>query len=161
MKKSIYKSNEEIAEILIDTYGEIIYKLAFLYLGNQNMADEIFQAVFYKAMKNPSRFQQENNEKNWLIRTTIQACKKLINPNLYKEIEAESQVNGHLYPLLMQLPSKYREVMVLSYYVNLADVEIAAILRIAQSSIPRYLFKGEQTLQKIIEERGDDDETSN
>ena len=45
-------STHEPVERLIETYGQEVYKIAYFYMKNTQLAEDVFQEVFYKVMKN-------------------------------------------------------------------------------------------------------------
>lgn len=136
MNKSIYKPIEEVVEPLIDAHGEDVYKMAFFYVRNQKLTESIFQDVFFKAMKYYSRSQKDHNERIWLMRTTMQICRKSIKGSSllrYPNKDKQNQTND---TFLLQLPPKQREVIILTFYGNFTIEEAEVILKIPQGAIP-------------------------
>ena len=57
MKKDTYHSAQMVVERLIEDYGQDVLKIAYLYVKDQQLAEDIFQEVFYKVMKNYHKFE--------------------------------------------------------------------------------------------------------
>ena len=65
------------AEDVIRQYATMVYRLAFARSGTKDDADEIFQEVLFRYLKNQSVFESEEHCKAWLIRVTINCPRKL------------------------------------------------------------------------------------
>ena len=72
------KANEqkEYQEI-VEKYSNMVYRLAYFYTNSKYDADDIYQDVFLKYLQNKKQFENEEHKKAWLIRVTINCCKKL------------------------------------------------------------------------------------
>ena len=143
-------STHEPVERLIETYGQEVYKIAYFYMKNTQLAEDVFQEVFYKVMKNYDKFQHQSSEKTWLIRITINTCKDMLRTSWIKRVTtfgvyqdskndyekpfdiAQQETNRELYELIQKLPSKYKEVILLFYYKELSYEEISEILKISE-----------------------------
>lgn len=62
---------------LYEKYGDMLYKIAFLYFGNKHDAEDALQEVFVKALlKIPN--DTDSHQKAWLIRVTQNQCKDML-----------------------------------------------------------------------------------
>ena len=61
---------EEVMEAFADT----VTRLAYLRMGNEQDAKDIFQNVFLKLYTQTMEFHDPQHVKAWLIQTTIHAC---------------------------------------------------------------------------------------
>ena len=86
MKKDTYQSAQMVVERLIEDYGQDVLKIAYLYVKDQQLAEDIFQEVFYKVMKNYHKFEHLSSEKTWLIRITINTCKDLLRTSWLRRV---------------------------------------------------------------------------
>ena len=135
MKKDTYQSAQMVVERLIEDYGQDVLKIAYLYVKDQQLAEDIFQEVFYKVMKNYHKFEHLSSEKTWLIRITINTCKDLLRTSWLRRVTTfgtleeqnqtqyeqpfdmtQSESNNELYEMIMKLPQRYKEVILLFYY---------------------------------------------
>ena len=55
-------------------YGEMLYRIAFVYLGNPDDTEDILQEVFITLLYNSPEFKSKEHEKAWLIRITQNKC---------------------------------------------------------------------------------------
>jgi len=69
----MYIENDNASKI--DMYTEVLYRIAFTYLGNRSDAEDIVQETFLKYIKKKTKFDNDEHEKAWLIRVTINLCK--------------------------------------------------------------------------------------
>ena len=86
MKKDTYQSAQMVVERLIEDYGQDVLKIAYLYVKDQQLAEDIFQEVFYKVMKNYHKFEHLSSEKTWLIRITLNTCKDLLRTSWLRRV---------------------------------------------------------------------------
>ena len=174
MKKDTYQSAQMVVERLIEDYGQDVLKIAYLYVKDQQLAEDIFQEVFYKVMKNYHKFEHLSSEKTWLIRITINTCKDLLRTSWLRRVTTfgtleeqnqtqyeqpfdmtQSESNNELYEMIMKLPQRYKEVILLFYYEDFSYDEMAKILNIPQGTVQSRLARGREKLKKMMEERGE------
>ena len=83
---------EHIKEItpeeVIDRYADMVYRLALLQVNNQTDAEDVFQEVFIRLVKNIHKLQSWEHVKAWLIRVTINCSKKHFTSNATKSFYA-------------------------------------------------------------------------
>ena len=174
MKKDTYHSAQMVVERLIEDYGQDVLKIAYLYVKDQQLAEDIFQEVFYKVMKNYHKFEHLSSEKTWLIRITINTCKDLLRTSWLRRVTTfgtleeqnqtqyeqpfdmtQSESNNELYEMIMKLPQRYKEVILLFYYEDFSYDEMAKILNIPKGTVQSRLARGREKLKKMMEERGE------
>ena len=148
-------------------YGESLIRLAFTYVKDIHKAEDIIQDVFLKVYANLHQFKGESSFKTYLYRITINQCKDYLKSwsfkNLFfteKNIEYsfdsfESTVlrfeeNYELGMKILDLPIKYREVIILHYYQDYSISEIATLLTVSESTIHTRLRRAKQRLKEKI-----------
>lgn len=172
MSLSTHEPIERVVERLIEMHGQEVYKIAYFYMKEQQLAEDVFQEVFYKVMKNYYKFQHQSSEKTWLIRITINTCKDALRTSWIKRVTTfgtwqdserdvekpfdieQQETNRELYELIQKLPSKYKEVILLFYYKDLSYAEISEILDIPEGTVRSRLSRAREKLKKMINERG-------
>lgn len=148
---------KEDIEAAIERYTDMISKIAYSYTKNKETAEDMTQNVFLKYMTNTNEFCEEAHKKAWLIRVTINECKKYFRrlnlqfkhpvPDILKPPE-----HSEVYDAVMQLPQKYRVAIHLYYYEELSVKEISLILKKNENTILSLLHRARQKLKKIMEE---------
>ena len=63
------------AERLVQTYSDLILRLAYTYLKSTHDAEDICQNIFLKLLTGGQTFDSPAHEKAWIIRATANACK--------------------------------------------------------------------------------------
>ena len=105
----------------IERYADMVTRLCMVYLKNEADTEDIFQTVFLKYTLNSVEFENEEHEKAWLIRVTINACKDLLKSffrsrtisieELSGEFAGSREDNSYVMQAVLSLPKKYREVV--------------------------------------------------
>ena len=77
MKEELFGRHGTVnAETAIYTYGEMVYRLSLIQMKNRSEADDVFQEVFLRLVKYKDRIRSEEHLKAWLLRVTLNCCKK-------------------------------------------------------------------------------------
>ncbi len=142
---------------LIDKYADTVYKVAYSQTNNKYDADDVFQTVFLKCMRKHPTFMNEQHEKAWLIRTTVNCCKDIwrspwnqrMQP-LDDSLESEGKEETMLEDFLRQLPPKYRLVIHLFYYEEMSVSEIGRLLKKKESTVKMQLTRARRLLKEFI-----------
>lgn len=154
----------------IEQYADMLYKLAFSQMRNRQDAEDVVQEVFYQYVKKEKQFESEEHEKAWLIRVTLNACRKIWRSAWYKHtvpfsppqdmtdkdsvdeqmILAEEE--REILAAVMGLPRKYREVIHLFYFENMSIKTICEITGKKTNTVTSQLTRGRSLLQKTLKE---------
>lgn len=145
---------------VIETYFNMVYKIALSQTKDRTAADDVTQEVFLRYLKNKTEFENEEHRKAWLIRVTIN-CSKDVFSNawakktvpLSEELVFESEETGEVYETVLELPEKYRSVIHLFYYEDMSVEEIAGALNRSPSAVKSQLFRGRELLRKKLKGR--------
>lgn len=147
---------EEDIEKLMHTYGNKLFRLCFITLGNASDAEDAVQEVFIKYLQKAPKFKDEEHKKAWLLTVAANQCRDMLrfkkrHPTVdmeeVREFTKEKEDSGIL-DALMMLPEKYRVVLIL-YYVEEYKVEtIAKMVGRKKSAIKMRLQKGRKLLEQ-------------
>lgn len=152
---------EKEFELVFENYGKMLYKIAFLYLGNKDDAEDVLQEVFIKYLRSSKSFKSCEYEKAWLIRVTQNKCRDLLKSPFRKVVDYEDMVcsvfsNNDLQidiiKQLVLLPPKYKSVVILHYYNEYSVKEISDILKISESAVKMRLKRGREILKLELED---------
>ena len=66
-------------EHIIKKYSNLVYNLAYAKTQNAEHADDIFQEVFLRYIKTKPIFNDNEHEKAWFIRVTINCSKSFFS----------------------------------------------------------------------------------
>ena len=146
-------------------YMDTVYRVALNYMKSPDAADDITQEVFLRLLRSNTLFETEEHTRNWLIRVTINECKRdlasrwrRVEPlEAYAEkLSFSSEKNSETFRIAMRLPRKYRMVIYLHYYEGYSTAEIAQILGSKQSTVCTQLERGRKLLKNMLLEANDD-----
>lgn len=151
-------------ETAVETYRDMVFRLAYTYMRSATDADDVCQDVFVKLMRANQEFESQDHLRNWLVRVTINECKSLFRKPWRRTEDIEQYVQTLAQPTsehrellvdVMRLPEKYRVVLVLHYYLELSCEEVAKLLNVPAATVRTRLARGRSKLKSVLE--GEDD----
>lgn len=153
MNQKLLHTDDDIDNVLRE-YSDMVYKIALSQTRNSENAEDIFQEVFLRYIKAGKEFENEEHKKAWLIRVTINCCKKLRSSTWFRHtvpinenIEFTSKEKSDIFYAVSELPFKYRIVIHLHYYEDLSAKEIGAVLNLKESTITSQLCRARNMLK--------------
>lgn len=161
MGHSLLRTDEELSRIY-HRHVKTVYRVCFMYMKNSHDTEDMVQNTFLRLMRDNTRFESEEHEKAWLIRTATNLCKdhfrhwwtKRLGMDAVADVAAEDAlvIDETLNKVLM-LPSKYKTAVYLYYYEGYTTVEIAKILGKNASTVRSWLHAARKLLR--VEMEGD------
>jgi len=155
------KNNSKF-EFYVSQYMDMLYKLAFAYLKSEEDSNDVVQNVWLNFYKTKKEFESEEHIKFWLVRCTINECKKFWRTSWHRLVtfeevsqstsEEESDID--LFNAIMSLDRKYRVVIVLYYIDDYKINEIAKLLNLPVGTVGSRLSKAKDKLKDYL--KGDD-----
>ncbi|MBJ6362647.1 RNA polymerase sigma factor [Paenibacillus sp. GCM10012307] len=137
---------------LMSAYGQDIWNLAFLLTKRHHLADDITQDVFIKVYQSIHLFRGASSMKTWLLsitrniainylRTAFMRKVTLtswistqgVNASAEKEV-LEQSVAEEIWRVVLELPLKLREALILHAKYELSMKEIASVLGVSSTS---------------------------
>ena len=156
-------------ENFIYEHGEELLRLAYTYVKKHEVAEDIVQDVLLKAYEQRGQFLGKASYKTYLYRMTINRCydyfrswsyrntvltdqltKIIKNPQRSDQIDNENPT--YVGECILKLPIKYREVLILYYYKDLSQEEIAELLSISVNTVKTRMVRGRERLKKLLKE---------
>ena len=143
-------------ETVVHTYGNTLYRICLVMLGNENDAEDAVQEAFISYMQRAPSFKDSEHEKAWLITVASNKCRDAlryrkrhpqIDPEQLQGISQLSSDSGIL-EALMTLPEKFRIVMILYYVEEYRINDIARIIGKTVSAVKMRLQKGRKLLEE-------------
>lgn len=170
----MYNENSLIydLETLMREYGNDVLRTAFMYVKDSHLAEDIFQEVFLKVNQKLSTFQGNSSIKTWIISITINTCKDYLKSawkrkvvpitefhentmagkNDYTAIEQQDE-NKLIRKVVMDLPEKYKDIVLCVYFQDMTISEAAALLKIAEGTAKSRLSRAKEKLKFSLEGR--------
>lgn len=153
------KSETEI-QYVIQTYGNLLYRTAYILLGNVHDVQDVLQEVLLKYMEKAPDFREADHEKAWLLKVTANLCKDFLRFNkrhtyvCIDELETVCKEPEHREVLkeVLCLPAKFKTVLLLHYIEGYQLKEIAGILGISENAVKKRLQRGKEALSLKLNE---------
>lgn len=150
----------------VEQYGDYLYRIAYVYTKDKQLAEEVVQDVFMKFYQAAHQFEGRAALKTYLTKITINCSydhlrkwktrtisfwEYLSKSNPTSEsFVIEQQERDEIITALLTLPLKYREVIMLYYYDDLSVAEIAALIHIPASTVTTRLQRARTKLKAIL-----------
>lgn len=154
---------EERISQMIKTYEKDLLRLCRVYLKEESLAEDAMQETFIKAYKNLHTFRGESSDKTWLFSIAINVCRDMQRTSWFRNISRmvsldsvqiqqpqKSEISHALMDEIMRLPKKYREVILLYYYEDMKQNEIAEILGVSVTTVCRRIEKARELLKDML-----------
>lgn len=156
METSLLCADKEITR-LYNQYVNMVYQICFLYLKNKADTEDAVQTTFIQLLSEKKPFQSEEHVKAWLIRTASNICKNQLKywwrknePLDFIQEEGKMDQIDTTLESLLKLPSKYKTVIYMYYYMGYTSEEIAQILKQKHTTIRTLLSRGRERLKQMI-----------
>ena len=153
------RSEQEINRA-IDRYADTVRRLCMIHLKNYADTEDIFQTVFLKYALSSVAFENEEHERAWIIRVTINACKDLLKSffrsrttsldTLMAQAAPAAPEHREVLEAVLSLPQKYRDVIYLHYYEGYSAPQISKILGKNVNTIYTLLARSRQMLRERL-----------
>lgn len=150
--------DEERAEYLVERYSDVILRIGYTWLGDLDDAKDICQTVLLKLLEDTRVFPDTGQERAWVIRLTINACKNWRKSAWFRRrapmeeaaelfVEMPQLGEDSLLSQVDQLPLKYRQVIYLRYYEGYEVHEIADMLGQKPALVSTHLKRAKDKLR--------------
>lgn len=144
----------------VEKYADLLQRICFYHLKNRADTEDVFQTVFMKYMLYDTPFRDEEHEKAWLIRVSVNACKDLLKSFFRRSIVSIDTLadmpaelpddHREVLEAVLSLPEKYKDVIYLHYYEGYSAAEIGRIVGKKENSIYSLLSRGRGMLKEKL-----------
>lgn len=146
----------------IGEYSDAVLRVCTLYLSDRSLAEDALQDTWTKVWKSLSRGRKpDGNVKAWLMKIAVNTCKDLLRGAWFRHVDRRiaaeemtesifgaQQKDRTLSLIIMGLPEKYKQVILLYYYQGLTLQETGKALRLSASAVSKRLKKAEELLKE-------------
>lgn len=176
----VLRGDTESYNLLAQRWKKRIFNFVYRYTGNFEDSEDLTQETFTKAFRNLARLDDPRRFHSWLYKIALNECRMEHRRNRnHRHVFLDDQPqdgDGEVAPLQLRdpadspeaiaskretmeklkqifdlIPSEQRVVIVMKEYEDLKFHEIAEILEIPLSTVKSRLYKGLQTLKKMLE----------
>ena len=153
-------SKEKFAR-LAEKYMDTIFRVAYSWLKNRDLANDVTQEVLIKLYKTTTEFETEAHIKNWLIRVTANECKMIFRSPWSKRediadyaetLGLEDESYSDLFQAVMNLDKKYSVPIMLFYYEGYSTAEISTMIGVPEKTVSTRLFRARTKLKDYLQE---------
>ena len=158
-------------DLAVQRYASRLTWHAFCIVKDRQQADDAVQDVFIKAMHETRFWDEEFEIRAWLFRVTTNLCYNIRRdarrrsgilaampeeqvPQGRASPAADrvlaSQVRQGMLTAIDELSPKHREILLLRYYNDLSDREIAAVLEIRLGTVMSRLSRARDSLGEVL-----------
>ncbi|MDE5717703.1 MAG: RNA polymerase sigma factor [Lachnospiraceae bacterium] len=151
------KKESEVRHIL-QTYGDMLYRTAYLLLGNPHDVQDALQEALLRYLEKSPAFLSQDHEKAWLLRVTANCCRDCLRfrrRHSHTDLEPlreclPARETRHLQELYA-LPAKWKTVLILHYFEGYSVKEIGEILGLSESAVKKRLQRAREALRLELE----------
>src|SRR5690554_3308362 len=176
------KGDQKAYALLLKKYRDTIYYMLLKMVKNQNDADDLTIEAFGKAFRNLSQYTSEYAFSTWLFRIASNNCidflrkKRAITIPIDTAAESDEGYSGiviqatdlnpeehmiknqkteELMEIVEQLKPRYRQLIELRYFKELAYEEIAQHMQLPLGTVKAQLFRARKLLTNIMKKDTD------
>ena len=164
-------AEEQTLAALVSQYSGTLYRVAYSVLRNSADAEDAVQEAFIRVLRHRDTLSEVRDQRVWLIRIVwnivldrkrraktrpetddvADLARVLPSNGLSAEAQAAAaQHHAHVLACVEKLPTKEREVLMLSAFEELNSVEIATVLGITESSVRSRLFRARNLMGGLL-----------
>lgn len=151
-------------EELYEKYADDVLRVSYFYLGDRQKAEDVCQDVFVRLITNAPEL-QEGKEKAWLLKVALNRCRDLwrgawvkrviLGSPRFELVPAPDEIGKltdqqELMDAINQLPSTFKEVILLHYYQGYGITEIAEMMELPEGTISSRLSRGRKKLEQVL-----------
>ena len=165
--KMAQKGDTEAFTDLVSLYKDNLYKVAFVYLKNEQDALDIISDTIYKAYINIKKLNNPSFFRTWITRILINSAtdklksnKNIIYMDDYQKVdnlndleaEIDLDANFDLFNAVDKLDIKFKNIVILKYFQDMTISEISTLLTIPEGTVKVYLQRGLKKLKIDLQE---------
>lgn len=150
-------------ETAYEKYADMIYRIALSHLGKKEDAEDAVHDTFIKYMKKAPHFSDEEHERAWIIRVTVNHSLDMLRRRTIRQYVGLDEIGeisdgdpsakaGHIISVVSSLPPKYKSVVILHYLEERSVEETAMILGLSVSAVKMRLSRGRDMLKQQIQQ---------
>jgi len=171
------QGSDEAFTMLVETYQTPVYNLCFRMLGEPESAEDAAQETFLRAYQHLHRYDQKRPFATWLLSIAAHYCIDRLRRRKFSlfsmdaededgnsfelpdpdspDPEAESvkgQTRERVHSMLQDLNETDRAAIIMRYWYDYSEVEIAESLRLSVSAVKSRLHRARKELAELWQE---------
>ena len=162
--KESMKGNKESFGILIKNNKEYLYKMAFLYVKDEQDALEVIHETVYRAFLNIEKLKKAKFFNTWITRILINVSIDFLKrkgknqmldestPIIKEKCEISTEEKLDLYNAIDLLNDNYKTVIIMMYFNDMKIKDISKVMEIPENTVKTYLRRAKQALGEVLKE---------
>lgn len=171
------QGNDEAFTQLVETYQKPVYNLCYRMLGEPESAEEAAQETFLRAYQNLHRYDASRAFGTWLLSIAAHYCIDLLRKKKFAMFSLDAENNDgatfelpdasapdpetesvkrerrdRLHLLLKNLDATDRAAVIMRYWYDFSEVEIATSLNLTVSAVKSRLHRSRRALAGMWQE---------
>ena len=154
--EEVIKIPSDKTEEKLEMYADMLFRICFVMLKNENDAEDAVQNTFLKYINKAPEFESPEHEKAWLIKVASNECRDMKRVSLRHthtditkiQTSVTDPESCGILEALMDISEKFRIVLILHYVEGLGVSAIADIIGKSQSAVKMRLQKGRRLLEE-------------
>lgn len=155
---------EQLFVAFIRTNKERFYLLAYSYTKNEQDALDVVQDSIHKALQSLDTLKDEQQLKSWFYKIVVRTAIDFLRKHKRMQVMEDDKLaffspqqndkyeNTDLEVALDELPTKYREVIILRYFEDLKIEDVAQVLDTNISTVKSRLYKALKLLKVQLQD---------
>lgn len=165
------KGDADAFQELIHGEKDKLYRMAYVYMRNEEDALEVFQDTLYKAFSSLSTLKNDKYFSTWLTRILINTAlahlkekRRVVSMDQHtlENVGDKNQVTREekldLLQAMEDLEEKYKTVLLLRFYKDYTIRQISAILSSPEGTVKTHIHRGLAFLRKKLKGAYEDDQ---
>ncbi len=142
--QTIISGNKSAFAGLVEKHQSVLLRVAFRYVKDAELAEDVVQESFIKAYKKLESFEGRSSFRSWMYQITANTAKNKLRKKKFDTVDIDkvplaveqtmdasiylSDVNSMLMTEINSLPNKQRQALTLRIFDDLSFKEVAAIM---------------------------------
>ncbi len=156
----------EAFSVLVQRHQHVVYNLAYRYMRDANLAEDMAQEAFLKGFRLLKGFRGDCSFSTWMYRVTSSVClTEIARRKKRGEVQFDvhhggAGVTGNIEArdtaeiirrCVTQLPERYATIITMYYLKETPYDEIAAAMEIPIGTLKTWMFRARKELRVIVE----------
>jgi RNA polymerase sigma-70 factor (sigma-E family) len=143
-----------------------LIRLAYIMLGDRPSAEDVVQEAFCGLYRRWDRLADTDSALYYVRSSVLNGCRSVLRSRAVRRrgvayelptVSAEAVVLGgeervEVIRAVGRLPHRQREALVLRFYLDLSDEQIARVMGIAQSTVRSTIHRGLEAVSRALKE---------
>ena len=159
------KKKQEDIEPVVRQYSNMLYRVCFLILKNEQDVRDVLQETFLKYIEKKPVFRSEDQRKLWLVKVSQNKCREFLRFHKrhsyvpFDVVENSIMITDGLdldtkeaLSFIWNLDHKLKSAVILYYIEGYSVREVAGILSISETAVKKRLQRAREKMKNCNEQ---------